>query len=275
MKGRNRDLAAMTEEFGDIDSYAKYLHLLNSGGFELEKLKKTLSEFFSLKQLLLNATDKRYLPWLVNLMNRKRFPENVKILSWNYDFQVELAAAKFGNLENVDHNGSSFTYSPSMLLHYPTIDPTFSDYNELSIIHLNGVAGFAKQKDLKTASIFQEKIRGHANEVLRFITDDAFQPQMHFAWEKTQYHAKLLDHIKKMIAQTTIVVVIGYSFPFFNREYDKQIFEQLKEEKTCRKIYYQDPVLNGQQLKSQFNLSPQIDIVHIDGTNNFYVPFEY
>lgn len=78
-----------------------------------------------------------------------------------------------------------------------------------------------------------------------------------------------------MIAQTTIVVVIGYSFPFFNREYDKQIFEQLKEEKTCRKIYYQDPVLNGQQLKSQFNLSPQIDIVHIDGTNNFYVPFEY
>lgn len=275
MKARFRDLAAKADEFGDIDTYAKYLHLMRPGGSELEILKKTLSEFFSLKQLLLNANDKRYLPWLVTIMNRKTFPDNVKIISWNYDFQVELAAAKIGDLEDVNHKGTSFTYSPSMLLHFPTIDPTFSEFNRLSIIHLNGIAGFAKQKDFKTASIFQNKISGQADKVLSFITNENFQPQMHFAWERAQYHAKLMDHVKTMIEQTTIVVVIGYSFPFFNREYDKVIFQQLKEEKICRKIYYQDPILTGQQLKSQFNLNPQFDIVHIENTNNFHVPFEY
>jgi len=267
-------LAIKADEFGDVDSYAKYLHLMHSGGQELQELKRTLSAYFSIKQMLLNARDKRYLPWLVSIMNRKIFPENVKILSWNYDFQVELASSKIGNLEDIDHRGTSFTYSPSMFSYYPNLDPTFSDYSSLSLIHLNGIAGFAKIDQLGNASIFQKKYDG-IEPTLLFLNQNDLQSNLHFAWEKNNYHSSLMTHIKKMIDKTTILVVIGYSFPFFNREVDKEIFTELIRDGFFRKIYYQDPVLNGQQLRSQFSLPDYLEIVHIQNKDNFYIPFEY
>jgi hypothetical protein len=275
IKERCIKLADKADEFGDVDTYAKYLHLMHPGGSELEDLKKTLSQFFSIKQVLLNAEDKRYLPWLVSIMSNKIFPENVKIISWNYDFQVELASGQIGNLEDVDHSGSSFSYSPSMFYHYPNLDPTFSDFGFLSLIHLNGIAGFSKPSDLDTASIFQKRINRQPDQALSFLGDNNLKPNVHFAWEKGRYHTLLMGHITKLIEHTTIMVVIGYSFPFFNRELDKQIFKHLKDKSPLRKIYYQDPILDGQQLKSQFDLDANFDIVHIQNTSNFYIPFEY
>lgn len=77
-----------------------------------------------------------------------------------------------------------------------------------------------------------------------------------------------------MVSGTTILVVIGYSFPFFNREVDKQIFNELNN-RVLKKIYFQDPVLNGKQLISQFGLSDNLKIEHIERTENFHIPFEY
>ena len=85
-----------------------------------------------------------------------------------------------------------------------------------------------------------------------------------------------MNHVLNMVDRTTIVVVIGYSFPFFNREIDKQIFEKLNHpESGIKKIYYQDSVLDGKQLIAQFGLRSSIDIVHIKNTDNFHIPFEY
>ncbi|MEI9954873.1 MAG: hypothetical protein WDM90_00825 [Ferruginibacter sp.] len=78
-----------------------------------------------------------------------------------------------------------------------------------------------------------------------------------------------------MIDGTTIIVIIGYSFPFFNREIDKIIFGNLMSPGPIKKIYYQDPVLTGEQLRAQFLLNPDIPIVHIKEVENFHVPFEY
>ncbi len=143
-----------------MDTYAKFLHLTKPGGAELHELKKTVSAYFSIKQMLLNARDKRYLPWLVSVMQRKVFPENVNILSWNYDFQVELAATQIGEAEDIDHRGISFTYSPPMFSYYPNLDPTFDNQGLLSLIHLNGIAGFAKTASGQGTSIFQKRYKG-------------------------------------------------------------------------------------------------------------------
>ena len=268
-------LATKAEEFGDVDTYAKYLHLMNPSGKELQELKRTLSTYFIIKQLLLEAKDTRYLPWLVSIMNRKIFPENVKILSWNYDFQIELAASQFGELEELDHRGTSFSHSPSLFSHYPNLDPTFSDFNFLSLIHLNGIAGYAKTEQSNAASVFQKKYKGSIDSALLFMEEQNLQTQFHFAWEKGKYHSDLMEHVKYMIAETSIMVVIGYSFPFFNREIDKQIFAELNQEQSFKKIYYQDPVLTGEQLKAQFSLPEDFDIIHIQNVDNFHIPFEY
>lgn len=110
---------------------------------------------------------------------------------------------------------------------------------------------------------------------MKFLTSNDLHKLLHFAWENSVYHKSLMQHVKNMIYDTTIVVVIGYSFPFFNRQIDKEIFDILKANKIFRKIYYQDPVLNGQHLRAQFDIPPHIDIQHINKVDNFYVPFEY
>lgn len=272
---RFRSLADKADEFGDVDTYAKYLHLMQPGGKELQDLKKTLSEYFSIEQLLAHVRDPRYLPWLVSLMDNRLFPDNVKILTWNYDFQVELAASRIGDLEDINHRLGSFTYSPSMLLHYPTLDPTFSEFHRLSLIHLNGIAGFERPRNLQSGSAFQKIHSQNPNDTISFFSKEFTEPLLHFAWEKSDYHNKLMEHIKTVIDGVTILVVIGYSFPFFNRDVDKAIFKMLTSQQTFRKIYYQDPKLNGQQLKSQFELASKFDIVHIESKDNFHIPFEY
>jgi hypothetical protein len=275
IKDRFRSLSQKANEFGDVDTYAKYLHLTDSNNEELHILKRTLSEYFSICQNVLNKRDRRYLPWLVSIMDKKMFPKNVKILSWNYDFQVELAAAHFGSLEDINQSSNSFTYSPSLILHFPNLDPTFSDFSSLSLIHLNGIAGFSKNSQFSTGSVFQKKSNETKQKLLSFMENNNLHSNIHFAWEASNYHSTLMDHVKKTIDDTNIVVVIGYSFPFFNREIDKQIFNHLKSQNIIRKIYFQDPLLNGQQLKSQFELPDDFEIVHVQKVNDFHIPFEY
>jgi len=88
-------------------------------------------------------------------------------------------------------------------------------------------------------------------------------------------------------------VVIGYSFPFYNRETDNMIFETIKP--SLQKIYFQDPKPNnnGEFLRKRYGLSkeavtiyedepkftpvgtrPGIDIEHITDTDQFYIPIE-
>ncbi len=54
-----------------------------------------------------------------------------------------------------------------------------------------------------------------------------------FAWEKDPVKEGHLNHgieiAKKFAEQTEVLVIIGYSFPFFNREIDNQIFEAIKK----------------------------------------------
>lgn len=270
-----REIAEKADEFGDVDTYAKYLHLIDPGGKELQKLKQVVSEYFILKQTIKNARDPRYLPWLVSIMDKKQFPRNVKILNWNYDYQIELAAAKIEDLEQISHHNSGFTYIPNFLNCLPNLDPNFSEFANLSLIHLNGTAGFVKDGSDVMESAFENKFDNSNEKLVSFINSKDLHSQLHFAWEGNNHHKSLEFFIDQMIIDTTILVIIGYSFPFFNRKVDGEIFKILKRSSRLKKIYYQDPKLTGQQLKSQFDLPEDFDIKHISDVNNFHIPFEY
>lgn len=270
-----KKISKQADIFGDVDTYAKYLHLLNPGGEELQELKQALSEYFVIKQNIMKAIDPRYLPWLVSIMDKKRFPENIKILSWNYDFQIELAAGKIEALEEISYNGPVISYQPSFLSYLPNLDPSFSDQGQLSLIHLNGTAGFAKGGKSGTACAFQKGIKNSKRDLISFIDSNQLNSQIHFAWEGGGHHNSLMAYVNPMIIDSTILVIIGYSFPFFNRQIDKEIFKTIKQYSNLKKIYYQDPVLTGQQLKSQFDLDNDLDIIHISNVKNFHIPFEF
>ncbi|MEI9954872.1 MAG: hypothetical protein WDM90_00820 [Ferruginibacter sp.] len=181
LKQNLNELSIKADEFGDVDTYAKYLYLKSSD--ELDKVKRTLSQFFSLSQLFQGKLDRRYLPWLISIMETGRFPDSVKILSWNYDFQIELAATNFGNMEDVSQSGSGYSYSPPFIKHYPTLDPNPDNRDELSIIHLNGIAGFVKPREFQTSSIFQNSVRGNNLGIINHVINEEHSPLIHFAWK--------------------------------------------------------------------------------------------
>jgi hypothetical protein len=96
---------------------------------------------------------------------------------------------------------------------------------------------------------------------------------MHFAWERSGYHDQLMDHVEILIDWTTIIVIIGYAFPFYNRAIDKRIFRKLVDKSgTFPKIHYQDPILTGENFRAQFGLASG-HIIHVRDTDNFHIPY--
>lgn len=273
-KQRFSDLAKNAKEFGDVDTYAKYLYITQQTS-ELKKLKEELAYFFIYKQKFLNKLDSRYLPWLVSLMDKKTFPDNVKILNWNYDFQIELAFENISEIEDINWAGNGFVHSPSSIYHFPNLDPAFSDFDKLSLIHLNGIAGYERTTFEKSGSIYQKsKDFSDLKFVASYMSKADFGNLINFAWEESEYHKQLMKYVKTMISGVNYLVVIGYSFPFFNRKIDKEIFKIIFETGSLKKIYFQDPHLDGKQLRSQFGFSGGIPIEHINQTSNFHIPFE-
>jgi hypothetical protein len=269
---RFEDLATNADLFGDVDTFAKFLYIKGKHQ-ELTDLKKTLTQYFIIAQLLNELKDSRYLSWLIGIMEKPTFPDDVKILSWNYDFQVQLASINFGQLEDIKHSGSGYSYGQSYIRHYPHLDP-FPNNEPLSLIHLNGIAGYKAPQDAHAVSVFQNTYLSSFDKIYDFLKDIE-NPLIQFAWEKSGNLQKKIDLINQMIDNTTILVVIGYSFPFYNRETDKKIFEKLKGDGKLKKIYYQDPVLDGKELISKFDLRESLEIVHISNVSVFHIPFEY
>ncbi|MFX5587009.1 hypothetical protein ABTE16_19900, partial [Acinetobacter baumannii] len=82
---------------------------------------------------------------------------------------------------------------------------------------------------------------------------------------------KRIEILKSLTEGTDILVIIGYSFPFFNRKIDRQLFESIGPN---AKIYYQDPnaLENSKLIRTLFGMPNEITpITYLD---QYYVPFE-
>src|SRR5690606_32255913 len=56
-----------------------------------------------------------------------------------------------------------------------------------------------------------------------------------FAWEDER--SDFLENVSKLVADTEVLAVIGYSFPFFNREIDIRVIRAMTK---LQKVYFQD-----------------------------------
>ena len=258
------DLADKSIEFGSPDLYAKFL-LETGDDITYNLLKKLLSNYFTYKEELQGCFDKRALAFLTTITQQQKLPNNIKILSWNYDRQIETAAKK---LRPVNLSGYNTVH---VFTCWPNCQDGFDSKELPFLLHLNGVAGY----DYSERS-FAEK----NNNVYNYKSPD-LTPLLSFAWEeesndsKRTFHEQRLPFAKKIAAETEILVIIGYSFPFFNRKIDDEIFKAMN--KTLTKIYFQDPISDGSQLKTQFDLKSDIKssgITHISQKDYYHIPSE-
>lgn len=277
-------LADNSDKFGTPDTFAKFLYLQERGS--LKRLKNALSFFFTVEQFINNKFDDRALIFLTTVMQIGNiFPTNIKILNWNYDFQIQLAGEVFRH-ESFNY-GSVAVHSPPLVDYYPSLGIEMNvnyhslDANNISMVHLNGIAGFYyyEQTTCILNNFLNQKPKD-INEIIEKVNNDSERKHnlLTFAWERETEAAtflrKRIDIAKTIIANSDILIIIGYSFPFFNRAIDKQLFESLMASGKLKKIIYQDPYKTGEFLKKQFELSDDIEIIHVTDKDNYHVPIE-
>ncbi len=290
-----------------IDTYAKKLFLTDDK-YSLRQLKLILSSYFLHEQSEESISDNYYghtptirysnLPidprydfFMAALLKQSKanpvLPDNLNIVSWNYDSQLEMAYHLYSKISHDDDE--SLRRNLKM---YPLIENEYSKYDDgdkdYRIVKLNGTA----------SSIFREKVNSfelhsyrkfffkEAIDQIKSIIGTAidspkvdeyvdYGSNINFAWElqKNWFSKQTVETAKEIISKSSTLVIIGYSFPVFNRDIDKYIFEDNKLEK----IYIQDLTENIEGVRSRASKIMDIEYEFFEletSVDQFLIPFE-
>lgn len=228
-------LQNQSSRHASIDTYAKKLKLQNDQN-SLRRLKIALSIFFAYEQIK-NSVDLRYDAFFASILSSiNNFPDQIRILSWNYDAQFELAISEYIGQNDLN---SSETW-----LRVRNKFQEVETESGFGIFKLNGSAScfvredyglqktwlFERSKEEFTLETFDVLIYKYAAASLKL-----YHPFFSFSWEKNN---KILSEAIEQTKDTQILIVIGYSFPFFNREIDRKIIRNMQNLQT---VYFQSP----------------------------------
>ncbi len=239
-----------SKNHASIDTFAKKLRITKKYD-ELKRLKISFSVFLILEQTRKKA-DKRYDSFFASLLteNYINFPKNVRIISWNYDFQFEKAFIEYSEENNLSRNQSIL----NVLTKFTNDD---FENSKFSIIKLNGSSNiidpkwrrqyyFFNEFNDKISVEFIDEILSHFAYLRYKITDH--HSGLSFAWEGNINDKNGVINISKNETfDTEILIVIGYSFPYFNREIDREIIGNMV---NLKKVYFQDPFADN--IKERF-----------------------
>ncbi|GAL65196.1 hypothetical protein [Jejuia pallidilutea] len=228
-------LKSEAKKHTSIDTFAKKLYLQEDLP-NLKKLKTILSCFFIFLQT--KKFDKRYDSLFASVLDDlNNLPGQIKLLSWNYDSQLEIAFSNFTN--------DSINEAKKKLKLHSKGDIMFDAYapNEFCVYKINGTTNIQK-RDFNIDNILSDFKSNNTSIIKTFLDlhgelqNFKSQPNMTFAWEDYNTEKGFFPNLRHSISETEILIVIGYSFPFFNRKVDKFILDSMS---NLKKIYIQDP----------------------------------
>jgi len=247
------------KEQASVDTFAKKLYFKNDKE-GLQKLKAILSCFFVGEQSL-KPVDYRYDSFFASILRRKDhysdvvIPDDIKFLLWNYDLQLEKAY--YGYTQNADKVLKDLTFSKKLY-------------------HLNGYCG-TKQlghigKEFTETYKTKEKLSKVVLSLFGEYINDGASPDINFAWEMNENFFN--NKIGEIADNTSTLIIIGYSFPFFNREIDKKIFSKLG---NLKDVFVQTPKETFIGIQERIKaINPDIsELKLIEDTSQFYIPFNY
>ena len=243
------NISNISKEYPTIDTYSKMLYTTKQFE-EYEKFKEQIALFFLIWQRS-HKHDIRYDSFIASLIDADtgKFPP-MTILTWNYDMQFEMSYSKYITegqaLWKIWDRLNVCCKSNGSL-------PKYNVNNPFAYIKLNGSAIFhASERD-------KASLRCTLQDILWTpITKEQFWDEVCTIYENSQ-HKNILavpkyinelsyawdafgkEYIKQNISQRgedcEVLVIIGYSFPYVNREIDRHIFMNMPNLQT---IYVQD-----------------------------------
>ena len=217
------------KNYPTIDTYAKQLFVTKRKN-EYEQLKKDLTVFFTLQQDF-QKRDLRYDGFIASLIDEEgNLPNNIKILSWNYDCQFELAYSGYIKEQERSISRSQTELKISNKLFPDGIGDDFG------IIKLNGTAiSMNRERGKLLEQYFAPTMP--KEEFCGRLFDNNEHNALSFAWEKDESTEFFLKNIVNNIKNARTLVVIGYSFPYVNRKIDRMLLRCME---NLRTVYIQD-----------------------------------
>ncbi len=291
-----RWLAKECNSHASIDTFAKKLYLSDRKE-ELIKLKGIVSEFLIYVQQI-KGIDKRYDAFFASLLDKSdpilTLPKNIKILSWNYDKQIEYSIAQF--IKSSDND-----IIENLVQICPGANRTSTDEEKFCLYKLNGSVGGLISENKKYSPIHLDYLLfgdrntdKNKNELIEYILFRYYHielralyinhnvrnvklqefPTVMYSWEKNEVFESVRTNALAATKNTNILIIIGYSFPTFNRNMDKAI---LKNMRHLQKVFIQskEDDIKGvtQRFKSLYDMG--ISINEVSDVNEFYIPFEF
>ncbi len=175
-----------------VDNFAKKLFVKRKqGAEELKKLKIALSMFFILEQARVVA-DVRYDKFFASILAEDALylPETVRILSWNYDYQLEKTYSEYcGSYElpkiqellNVISKGTSNVSPEGFAVIKLNSTTSFTEKNGNRIEALHNIT-VKLEEDSNTIDYL-------TNYYAHFVENDC-EPSLSFAWEDENSNGK-------------------------------------------------------------------------------------
>jgi hypothetical protein len=112
-----------------------------------------------------------------------------------------------------------------------------------------------------------------------------------FAWENERFISSIRESALQKIKDTTHLVIVGYSFPTFNRKIDKEILSKMPDLKkvfiqtmksSLDEINYRFQALLGKERLTEregysyYYPAIEIELIEMNtGKEEFYIPFEF
>lgn len=256
------------KEHATIDTYARKLYLTKRNR-DLERLKSLLCCFLLWEQLE-HKPDGRYDTFLANVLDSEtlNIPESISFISWNYDSQMELAFQAY------KLNTGLAVFEKNTVGQWPLL------LNSGRVFKVNGSATFADLEMVSMIRVYDKTSK--AIQLIQVYSNSMadtssmgfqFKTHLSFAWEYSDNSENMKKSLQETTKDTEQVVVIGYSFPFFNRESDRAIFNGMP---NLKKVYIQDinPEAVIQSLRAVLPVDRKVKVVSVKNCEQFYLPPE-
>lgn len=277
-------LAENAKGHESVDTYAKKLYFgYRRTEAELKELKILLTTFFSFLQRPACPIDSRYDGFFASLLvdggSVPKVAEDVIMLSWNYDLQIPRAFGPYWGDDRIDVLMES--------LGVTTLDRLSSYQRTPRLIHLNGIAAWENSRTLtpvlpvdasddieRVGWLLQHFLVGKESWEALVVRHRHYLTMLRFAWEGDAQTSSGLEKLKEYLSECETLVVIGYSFPFFNRPIDRELIGRMSK---LKKVYIQTTPLSVRGVTNAFRAIPlgrELEVEAYDSVDKFLLPPE-
>lgn len=260
------ELVQTLKQMASFDTLAKKLTIQKSQ-IQLEKIKALLTAFFLYKQATSPLCPRQDSFFASILGITSDLPEDMQVLTWNYDSQFERAYATYLSASNDSLNESR------KMLKVKTPMTASEDWSGFNLIKMNGSADFGyidegqfTVQDLDDqSSALDQCMKKYLGAI-----HSRFRTSLNFAWDSLNYES-FIDQVISKTCNSQRLIVIGYSFPYFNREIDSKLFNNMRQ---LDEVIIQNPsaIAIRDFLISSNSVFSSVSIKPITQTEQFYLP---